>query len=185
MYTLETLNQYVKACRKCDLHGTRTNTVFGQGSSTADILFIGEGPGHQEDMRGEAFVGPAGQLLTKAIEGIGMTRNDVYIANIIKCRPPNNRDPLPEEMSQCIEYLRWQVKLIRPKIIVCLGRISAMNIIDPEIRITRARGHWINRNGIWIMPTFHPSAVLRDESKKKPFWQDIKAVKDKLVSMET
>lgn len=185
MYTLETLNQYVQVCKKCQLHETRTNTVFGQGSPTADILFIGEGPGHQEDMRGEAFVGPAGQLLTKAIEGIGMTRRDVYIANIVKCRPPNNRDPLSEEIKQCIEYLRWQVKIIQPKIIVCLGRISAVNIIDPEIKITRARGHWINKNGLWIMPTFHPSAVLRDESKKKAFWTDIKAVREKLLSMET
>lgn len=179
MYTLDELKLYVEACHKCKLSDTRNNIVFGEGNPSADIMFIGEGPGHHEDMQGKAFVGPAGQLLTKAIEGIELTRDEVYIANIIKCRPPGNRDPKPEEMEQCIDYLRWQVKIIKPKIIVCLGRIAAVNIIDKNIKITRERGIWKNKKGSWIMPTFHPSAVLRDPSKKKPFWEDFKSIKEK------
>lgn len=183
MYTLEALSSAVEHCNKCPLSATRTHPVFGQGNPNADIMFIGEGPGHQEDMSGEAFVGAAGQLLTKAIEGIGLKREDVYIANIIKCRAPNNRDPKPEEMKQCINYLRWQVKLIEPKIIICLGRIAAINIIDNEIRITRERGIWHTKKNIWIMPTYHPSAVLRDASKKKDFWEDFKSLKAKYETL--
>jgi len=183
MYTLEELKLYVISCTKCELSKSKNNTVFGEGNSNADIMFIGEGPGHHEDMEGKAFIGPAGQLLTKAIEGINMTRDDVYIANIIKCRPPGNRDPKPEEMEKCIDYLRWQVKLIKPKIIVCLGRIAAVNIIDSNIKITKERGIWRNKKDIWIMPTFHPSAVLRDPSKKKPFWEDFKSIRDKYDSL--
>lgn len=179
MYTLESLQQLVSQCMKCPLHQGRTKTVFGVGNPKADILLVGEGPGHQEDIAGEPFVGPAGQLLTKAIEGIGMSRETVYIANIVKCRPPGNRNPLKEEMESCIPYLRWQVKLIRPKIILCLGSIAATNIIDPDFKITRQRGQWQEKKGIWIMATFHPSAVLRDETKKKSFWEDFKELKRK------
>ncbi|WP_053955163.1 uracil-DNA glycosylase [Inediibacterium massiliense] len=179
MYTLEEVKAFTYGCRKCKLYKTRTKVVFGQGSPYADILFIGEGPGYHEDQQGKAFIGPAGELLTKAIEGIGMKRDEVYIANIVKCRPPNNRNPQDDEMKRCIPYLRWQVKIINPKIIVCLGSISAKNIIDPDLRITKERGKWYFKKGIWIMPTFHPSAVLRDELKKRPFWEDFKEIHKK------
>lgn len=176
MYTLEELKAYVDHCQRCQLYKTRTNPVFGQGYPHADIMFIGEGPGYHEDLQGEVFVGASGQLLTKALEGIGLSRDAVYIANIIKCRAPNNRDPKPDEMETCIEFLRWQVKLIHPKIIVCLGRVAAMNVIDKNIRITRERGNWQNKNGFWMMATYHPSAVLRDPAKKRPFWEDLKSI---------
>lgn len=180
MYTLETLKNIADTCTKCPLHMGRTNGVFGQGNGNADILFIGEGPGFFEDQQGLAFVGPAGQLLTKAVEGIGLSRQSVYIANIVKCRPPNNRNPLREEMDACIPYLRWQVKLIKPKIIVCLGAIATTNIIDRDFKISKNRGTWLFKKGIWIMPTFHPSAVLRDEDKKRPFWEDFKEIRKKV-----
>ena len=179
MHTMEDLNKIVNSCRKCELYQGRAKSVFGQGNQNAVIMFIGEGPGYHEDQQGLAFVGPAGQLLTKAIEGIGLKRDDVYIANMVKCRPPNNRNPLKEEIQACITYLRWQVKLIEPQIIVCLGSISATSIIDGDLKITRDRGKWFLRKGVWIMPTYHPSAVLRDELKKKPFWEDFKELKRK------
>ncbi len=177
MYTLEELKEITHNCRKCRLSKGRTNVVFGQGNPKAHIMFIGEGPGRDEDLRGEAFVGAAGKLLTKAIEAIGLKREDVFIANIVKCRPPNNRNPQEDEIQSCIPYLRWQVKLIKPKIIVCLGSIAAKNIIDKNLKITRQRGEWIEKKGYKIMPTFHPAALLRDESKKKPFWEDFKEIK--------
>ena len=177
MYTLDELKQITYNCRKCKLYKGRTNVVFGQGSPEADIMFIGEGPGRDEDLQGIAFIGAAGKLLTKAIEAIGFKREQVYIANIVKCRPPNNRNPQEDEMEACIPYLRWQVKLIKPKIIVCLGSIAAKNIIDKNLRITRQRGQWIERKGYRIMPTFHPAALLRDPGKKKPFWEDFKEIK--------
>lgn len=179
MYTLEELKEIVNRCNLCKLAVQRTNVVFGQGNEKADILFIGEGPGYHEDVQGLAFVGPAGKLLTQAIESIGLKREDVYIANIVKCRPPNNRTPYAEEAEACIQYLRYQVKIIKPKIIVCLGSVAAVNIIDKNFRITRERGKWIERKGIWILPTFHPAAVLRDAEKEMPFLQDFLAVRDK------
>ncbi|MFZ5968743.1 MAG: uracil-DNA glycosylase [Bacillota bacterium] len=177
MERLEDLQPIVYGCKKCRLHEKRKNVVFGEGNPHAEIMFIGEGPGEQEDLQARPFVGPAGHLLTKVIEGIGLAREEVYIGNIVKCRPPNNRNPLDDEMEACLPYLRWQVKLIQPKIIVCLGAVSARNIIDKEFRITKQRGQWIERKGIWITATFHPSAVLRDESKKRPFWEDFKELK--------
>ncbi|WZL73180.1 uracil-DNA glycosylase [Clostridiaceae bacterium 35-E11] len=179
MYTLKELKDIVDHCRKCPLHQGRTNVVFGQGNVCGDLMFIGEAPGYHEDQQGFAFVGPAGQLLTKAIEGVGWKREEVYIGNVVKCRPPNNRNPLKEEIKACIPYLRWQVKLIRPKIIVCLGSIAATNIIDSNLKITQQRGKWSFKKEIWIMPTYHPSAVLRDEGKKRPFWEDFKEIKRK------
>lgn len=184
MYTLEELNRFVKNCRKCALSKTRTQTVFGQGNPKADIMFIGEGPGYHEDRQGIAFIGPAGQLLTKAIENIDMTRDQVYIANIVKCRPPQNRNPLKEEMQKCIEYLRYQVKIINPKIIVCLGAIAAKNIIDADFRITKERGKWIKNKNFWIMATFHPAAVLRDADKELLFFKDFQAIQKKLLESE-
>lgn len=179
MYTLKELKDIVDHCRKCPLHQGRTNVVFGQGNGHGDVMFIGEGPGYHEDQQGLAFVGPAGQLLTKAIEAIGWKREEVYIGNIVKCRPPKNRNPFQEEIEACIPYLRWQVKLIQPKMIVCLGSIAATNIIDKNLKITKQRGQWYFKKGIWIMPTYHPSAVLRDELKKRPFWEDFKEMRRK------
>ncbi|TCO78082.1 uracil-DNA glycosylase [Marinisporobacter balticus] len=179
MYTLEEVKAFAYGCKKCKLHKERTKVVFGQGNAHAEIMFIGEGPGQQEDQKGIAFIGPAGQLLTKAIEGINMTRDEVYIGNIVKCRPPNNRNPMDDEMEKCLPYLRWQVKLIRPKIMVCLGSVASKKIIDSNISITRERGKWHYKKGIWILPTYHPSAVLRDVLKKRFFWEDFKEIKMK------
>lgn len=167
-------------CKRCKLADTRHNVVFGVGNKKSDILFVGEGPGYYEDMQGEPFVGRAGQLLDKMLAAINLNRNDVYIANIVKCRPPENRDPFPEERTACIPYLRMQFKLIRPKIIVCLGRIAATSIISPDFRITKSRGIWYNKKGIDIIATYHPSALLRDESKKPDAWKDFQSIRDKL-----
>lgn len=161
----------------------RTNVVIGAGNKKADIMFIGEGPGQQEDVQGLPFVGPAGQLLDKMLAAVELNRQDVYIANIVKCRPPGNRDPHEDEQEACMNYLRYQLMLVKPKIIVCLGRISAMAIINPNFRITKERGLWLERKGYWITATYHPSALLRDESKKRPAWEDFKAIKAKMIEL--
>lgn len=179
MYNLEEIKKFCFNCRKCDLHKTRTNVVFGDGYENADIMFIGEGPGYNEDKTGIPFVGRAGKLLDKMLSAISLSRKDVYIANIVKCRPPNNRNPLKQESDICIDYLRWQVKLIKPKIIVCLGSVAAKNIIDPDFRITANRGLWVKKGNIDIIATFHPAALLRDEKKKSPAWEDFKNLKSK------
>ena len=173
------LYQNCMNCSGCELSKTRNLVVFGEGNPKADIMFIGEGPGGDEDAMGRPFVGKAGQLLEKGINALGWTRNDVYIGNIVKCRPPKNRTPLPEEVDACIGWIRNQTALIKPKIIVCLGATSAKAIISDDLRITSARGKWVNKNGVYIMPTFHPAALLRDELKKQPFWNDLKEVKRK------
>ncbi|MBR5467692.1 MAG: uracil-DNA glycosylase [Firmicutes bacterium] len=179
MKSWETLEGACLNCQKCDLWKTRRNVVIGKGNKNADIMFIGEGPGEQEDIQGYPFVGPAGQLLDRMLAAIDMSIDDVYIANIVKCRPPLNRDPKEEEQQACINYLRYQLKLIEPKIIVCLGRIAAKAIIDPDFRITKQRGQWVERKGYWITATYHPSALLRDESKKRPAWEYFKSIRDK------
>ena len=179
MKSWETLEGACLNCQKCDLWKTRRNVVIGKGNRNADIMFIGEGPGEQEDIQGYPFVGPAGQLLDRMLAAIDMSIDDVYIANIVKCRPPSNRDPKEEEQQACINYLRYQLKLIEPKIIVCLGRIAAKAIIDPDFKITKQRGQWVERKGYWITATYHPSALLRDESKKRPAWEDFKSIRDK------
>jgi len=179
MKSWETLEGACLNCQKCDLWKTRRNVVIGKGNRNADIMFIGEGPGEQEDIQGYPFVGPAGQLLDRMLAAIDMSLDDVYIANIVKCRPPSNRDPKEEEQQACINYLRYQLKLIEPKIIVCLGRIAAKAIIDPDFKITKQRGQWTERKGYWITATYHPSALLRDESKKRPAWEDFKSIRDK------
>lgn len=166
-------------CTACTLHKNRRSIVVGDGNPNADIMLIGEGPGHDEDVKGIPFVGPAGQLLDKMLFSIGLDRRCVYIANIVKCRPPANRTPLEDEAKACLPFLRAQVALVRPKIIVCLGRTAAAYVYDPEIRISRDRGTWRIRKGIWILPTFHPSALLRDPSKKKQAWQDMQSLRDK------
>ena len=170
-------------CRGCGLCDTRTNVVFGVGPKDADVMFIGEGPGEQEDLKGEPFVGPAGKLLDDMMSIIDLSRENSYIANIVKCRPPGNRDPKEEEQNACIDYLRNQVSLIQPKIIVCLGRIAAMKIIRPDFRITREHGTWIQRNGIWMTAIYHPSALLRDLSKRPETFEDLLSIRQKIQEL--
>ena len=170
------LEAWCENCQKCNLAKGRNNIVIDRGARDASIMFIGEGPGEQEDLQGKPFVGPAGKLLDKMLLAAGFTLDEVYIANIVKCRPPFNRDPKPEEREACINYLRYQTALIKPKIIVCLGRVAAQTIIDENFKITRQRGQWVERKGTKIVATYHPSALLRDESKKKPAWEDFKDI---------
>ncbi len=174
---LEELEKIVEKCNKCELCKNRTNSVFGTGNINADIMFIGEGPRADEDMEGIPFVGKAGKLMNQAFIGLGINRENVYIANIVKCRPPNNRVPSKQEAMICMDYLRNQVLLIKPKIIVLLGNTALKNIIGENYGITSSRGKWIEKKGIKYMPTFHPAALLRDESKKLDFWKDIELVK--------
>ena len=176
----ELLEQTCLQCTKCKLCSGRQNVVFGVGNREADIMFIGEGPGEQEDIQGQPFVGPAGKLLDDMLSIIDLDRSKVYIANIVKCRPPHNRDPQDDEQDACIDYLRQQVLLIKPKIIVCLGRIAARKIIDPEYRITRDHGTWINEKGVWITALYHPSALLRDLSKRPETFEDLLEIRDKM-----
>ena len=178
------LCERIKDCGRCKLCRGRTQTVFGEGNPNASVMFVGEGPGREEDLQGRPFVGPAGKLLDRMLAAIGLTRADVYIANVVKCRPPNNRNPEPDEAEACLPFLRMQYALIRPKIIVCLGSVSARNLIDPEIRITRDRGKWIERGGVSFLLTYHPAALLRDESKKREAWQDLQLLAEKLKSIE-
>lgn len=169
------------ACQKCELCRTRHNVVFGVGTETADILFVGEGPGEQEDLSGIPFVGPAGKLLDDMLSIIDLSRErNCYIANIVKCRPPRNRDPQEGEQDACIDYLRNQVALIQPKIIVCLGRIAAKRLIDPDFRITRQHGQWVQKNGIWMSAIYHPSALLRDVSKRPETFEDLLSIREKM-----
>ncbi len=168
-------------CTRCGLCEARTNVVFGVGERTADIMFVGEGPGEQEDLQGEPFVGPAGKLLDDMLAIIDLDRHEnCYIGNIVKCRPPRNRDPLETEQDACIGYLRNQVALIQPKIIVCLGRIAAKRLIDPEFRITREHGTWYCKNGIWMTALYHPSALLRDVGKRPETFDDLISIREKL-----
>lgn len=173
---LEQINEIVKKCTKCGLCKNRTNTVFGVGNPKARVMFIGEGPGADEDMQGLPFVGKAGKLMNEAFKGLGINREDVYIANIVKCRPPNNRTPFKEEAEACINYLRNQVMIIKPEIIVLMGNTALKNILGEEYGITKSRGKWIVKKDIKYMPTFHPAALLRDEAKKIDFWNDLKLV---------
>ena len=172
----EELEEVVKKCRKCRLCETRKNVVFGVGNREADIMFIGEGPGADEDTQGEPFVGKAGKLMNMAFDMLGIKREEVYIANIVKCRPPNNRNPQDDEAESCLDYLRNQVILVKPKIIVLLGSVALKNILGKEYGITASRGKWIERKGILYMPTWHPAALLRDENKKIDFIKDLKQV---------
>ena len=173
---MEELKNSTNGCNKCKLCKTRQNIVFGVGNEDAKIMFIGEGPGGDEDREGEPFVGKAGRLMNKAFDIVGIKREDVYIANIVKCRPPLNRDPEKDEIASCIDYLRNQVMIIKPKIIVLLGRIALQNILGEEYKITASRGNWIEKKGIIYMPTWHPAALLRDETKKIDFIEDLKKV---------
>ncbi len=174
------LEQSIVGCKRCKLCNNRTNIVFGQGNKDADIMFIGEGPGADEDLQGIPFVGKAGKLMNMAFEGLGINREDVYIANIVKCRPPQNRVPAQDEADSCLNYLRNQVILVKPKIIVLLGSTALKNIVGKDLSITACRGKWIEKKGIYYMPTWHPAALLRDENKKIEFWNDLKMVIAKL-----
>ena len=173
---LEELKQSINNCQKCKLCQNRQNIVFGVGNPNAEIMFIGEGPGGDEDRQGEPFVGKAGQLMNKAFDIVGIKREDVYIANIVKCRPPQNRDPEEDEITACMDYLRNQVIIVKPKIIVLLGRIALQNILGKEYKITASRGKWVEKKGIMYMPTWHPAALLRDETKKIEFLNDLRAI---------
>ena len=178
-----TLTQEVYACEKCRLCQTRTNVVLGEGDLHAPLMFIGEGPGQVEDEEGLAFVGPAGQLLTRMLAAISLPRDRVYICNIVKCRPPHNRVPEEAEANACKLHLRNQVALVRPKVIVLLGSTAAKNTLGPDIRITRDRGRWFNVKGTWMLPTYHPSALLRDPAKKREAWEDMQTLRDKLIEL--
>lgn len=180
--TMDALSTACASCEKCRLAAGRTNLVFGVGDPHAKLLFVGEGPGYQEDVQGEPFVGPSGQLLDKYLSAIGLDReHGVYIANIVKCRPPQNRDPQPDEQDVCIQWLREQVRVLRPKVIVCLGRIAAQRLIDPEFRVTREHGQFVDKKGIWMMGTFHPAALLRNPKQKPDAFDDFLALRSVLI----
>ena len=177
----EDLKKECLQCTKCDLCKTRHNVVFGVGSENAEVLVIGEGPGENEDLQGEPFVGRGGKLLDKMLAGVGLDRHkNIYIANIVKCRPPHNRDPLQEEQDACIGWLRTQTKLLKPKIIVCLGRIAAMKIIKPNLKITREHGMFFEKGGIFMMPMLHPAAILRNPAYKPEAFEDFLRLRDKI-----
>lgn len=177
--TWKELEEAIKNCKKCKLNANRTNIVFGMGNKNAEIMLIGEGPGADEDKRGLPFVGKAGQLMDKAFDGLKIDREKLYIANIVKCRPPLNRVPEEDEAEACLDYLRNQVILVNPKIIVLMGSTALKNILGKDFGITSARGKWIERKDILYMPTWHPAALLRDDTKKIDFWKDFKEVTNK------
>ena len=181
--TWELFHHQVEACGLCPLHEGILHKVPGQGDEHAPLMLIGEGPGQVEDEEGLALVGPAGQLLTRMLAAISLPRDRVYICNIVKCRPPNNRVPEPAEAEACRLHLRNQFALVRPKVIVLLGSTAAKSILGPEIRITRDRGRWYERKGVWFMPTYHPSALLRDPAKKREAWEDMQSLRDRLMEL--
>ena len=174
--TLDAIREELGDCRRCGLNERRQNIVYGVGSPTADLMFIGEAPGADEDRKGEPFVGRAGQLLTRMIKAMGLERKDVYIANVIKCRPPGNRDPEPDEVLTCEPFLIRQIQAIRPKVIVTLGRVSASALFRRRVAITRERGRWNEYQGVRLMPTFHPAYLLRNPAAKREVWDDLQAV---------
>ena len=180
----ELLESQVERCGLCGLYRGITHKVPGQGSRVSPLMLIGEGPGQTEDEQGLAFVGAAGQLLTRMLASVNIDREKVYIANIVKCRPPHNRVPTEEEARACLLHLRMQTALLRPRVIVLLGATAARYTLNPDIRITRERGLWTQRKGVWMMPTYHPSALLRDETKKRDAWTDMKSLRDKLTELD-
>ncbi len=180
MPTWEQLQGACSGCRQCPLSQTRRSVVFGVGPQDAEVLFVGEGPGEQEDLRGEPFVGPAGRFLDEMLSIVDLSRKNCYITNIVKCRPPGNRDPLQTEQEACIGFLRAQTKLLSPKIIVCLGRIAAMRLIREDYKITREHGQWVKKGGVWFTALYHPSALLRDETKRPDTFRDLKGLQAKV-----
>jgi DNA polymerase len=177
---LATIAEQASTCTRCSLAAGRKTVVFGSGDPNAELMFIGEGPGAEEDRQGLPFVGPAGQLLTRIIEAIELTRDQVYIANIIKCRPPRNRDPLPDEVAACRPWLEAQIRLVRPRVIVALGRVAAQTLLGEDTPIGRLRGRWHSLEGIPLMPTYHPAALLRNAGLKRPLWEDMQKVRERL-----
>ena len=180
----ESLRQSCSQCRRCALCQGRHNVVFGDGNPNSGILLVGEGPGEQEDLQGIPFVGAAGQLLDQMLEIIDLDRSGYYIANIVKCRPPGNRDPREEEQQACMDYLRAQVRLMNPRVIVCLGRIAAQRLIRKDFRITREHGQWVKVGPFWMTALYHPSALLRDVSKRPETFEDLMTVQEKLRELE-
>ncbi|MCI5772788.1 MAG: uracil-DNA glycosylase [Clostridiales bacterium] len=180
----EDLLSRIESCDRCGLCRNIQHKVPGQGNVHARLMFIGEGPGADEDRQGLAFVGAAGQLLTKMIAAMGMSRDEVYICNVVKCRPPQNRTPEQDEAEACLPFLREQFLLVHPQVIVLLGATAARAVLGNQVRITRDRGNWVEKNGFFFMPTYHPAALLRDESKKKDAWHDLKAAMVKLKELE-
>ncbi len=175
--SFEELEKGIENCNKCKLCNNRNNIVIGCGNREAKVMFIGEGPGADEDAQGEPFVGKAGKLMNQALKGLGIERDEIYIANVVKCRPPMNRNPEPDEVNSCLDYLRSQVMLVKPEIIVLLGNVALKAILGNDYSITKSRGIWIEKKGIRYMPTFHPAALLRNEQLKINFWNDLKEVK--------
>lgn len=177
MADMESIRAQCLACQKCRLGATRTNTVFGVGPVPSPIVFVGEGPGQQENLQGEPFVGAAGHLLDDMLSIIDLSRENSYITNIVKCRPPQNRDPMDDEQDACIGYLTAQLALLRPKIVVCLGRVAAKRLISPDFRITREHGQWTQRDGVFYTAIYHPSALLRDVSKRPETFSDLLSIR--------
>ena len=180
----EELKRECADCRKCPLGQSKTNSVFERGKRTASLMLVGEAPGQQEDLQGKPFVGPAGKLLDKYLIAVGIDPEDVYICNILKCRPPQNRDPLPEEQDACIEYLRGQVRLVKPKMIVCLGRVAAMRLISPDFKITKEHGVFHKKGNFLITAVYHPSALLRDPSKKEEMLKDMMHIAEEYQNLQ-
>jgi len=178
---LQEVGEQASTCERCNLSRGRNRAVFGSGRADADLMLIGEGPGAEEDRQGLPFVGPAGELLTLILKAIGLERDDVYIANIVKCRPPGNRDPLPEEASACRSFLDLQIELVRPKVIVALGRVAAQDLVDSDLALGRLRNQWHRVRGIPTRVTYHPAALLRNSSWKRPTWEDMQVVRDRLL----
>jgi uracil-DNA glycosylase family 4 len=174
--SLEDLREDIGDCRRCKLYQDRTNLVFGEGASKARLVFVGEGPGREEDLEGRPFVGEAGRLLTRIIEAMGLTRESVYICNVVKCRPPNNRDPEADEIDRCLPFLKRQLSLIQPDVICALGRVAAQSLLGKEFRITRERGNWHSFMDIPLMPTYHPAYLLRNPTAKREVWEDIQEI---------
>lgn len=181
---LQQLASDMQNCTRCDLAQGRNNLVFGVGNPQAKLMLIGEGPGQDEDAQGIPFVGRAGQLLDRILAAIDLSREEVYIANVVKCRPPSNRNPSRQEAVACLPYLYRQIELINPRIIVLLGSVALQNLINPDARITKMRGQWLeSKSGIKIMPTFHPAAVLRDPSKRRPVWEDFQRIQEEYLRL--
>jgi len=182
--TLPEIREELGDCQRCKLARGRTHIVFGQGSARADLMFIGEGPGEEEDLQGLPFVGPAGQLLNNLLSKLGLARQDVYIANIVKCRPPGNREPEADEVNSCLPFLKKQIEAIRPQVIVTLGRVATQNLLDTAVPLTRMRGQWQRYKKVRVMPTFHPSYLLRFPQERRKTWEDMQQVMELLTRYE-